>query len=227
MNQKQKTGIILLAGGVGTRMKSSVPKQFLLLKGKPIARYSFDLFASIPEISEIVVVCAPQNQHLFEAHNPNIRVAFALPGERRQDSVYNGLQALSQDCSLTCIHDSARPCLTLAMVQRVLQAASEHGAATVGMPVKFTVKESDERHFVKHALDRSRVWEIQTPQVIQTHLLRKGFQLVENNKTSVTDDVSIIELLGLPVKLVEGNYSNLKITTQEDLAIAESYLDGL
>jgi 2-C-methyl-D-erythritol 4-phosphate cytidylyltransferase len=282
MNTKQNVGIILLAGGLGTRMQSSVPKQFLLLKGKPIARHSFDLLTSMPEISEIVVVCAPEFRHLFNlgsavrntkamqdfeseslsiggdhsqkvkapliesdygskdcvdlslpnaefrfnSHHPHLRLAFALPGEQRQDSVYNGLQEISENISLVGIHDSARPCITTAMVQSVLLAASEYGAATVGMPVKFTLKESDSQQFVKQTLDRSRVWEIQTPQVIQTHLLKNGFQEIQKNKTLVTDDVSIIELLGLPVKLVEGSYKNLKITTQEDLAIAESFLKG-
>lgn len=215
-------GIILLAGGIGTRMHSSIPKQFMMLKGKPIARHSFDLLIAMPEVSEIVVVCAPEYQHFFKSPYP--KLTFASPGERRQDSVYNGLQAISSDCTLIGIHDAARPCLTLSMMQNVLQAASKHGAATVGMPVKFTIKECDGHHFVKQTPDRSRLWEIQTPQAIQSHLLRKGFQHVHHNNALVTDDVSIVELLGLPVKVVEGSYKNLKVTTPEDLVIAESFL---
>jgi 2-C-methyl-D-erythritol 4-phosphate cytidylyltransferase len=218
-------GIILLAGGTGTRMKSDIPKQFLPLNGKPIALHSFDLFLSMPEVAELVVVCAPKYRHLFSS--TSIPLTFASPGERRQDSVYNGLQALSESCTLVGVHDSARPCITLPLVRRALHAAKEHGAATVGMPIKFTVKECNEQQFVKHTPDRSRIWEIQTPQFIQTSLLKQGFQHVKSTYSTVTDDVSIVELLGLPVKLVEGSQSNLKITTLEDLAIAQSFLERM
>jgi len=214
----KKVSVILLAGGVGSRMGSAIPKQFLPLGGKPIARHSFDVFHSLPEISEIVVVCDPQYQFIFE------NSTFASPGERRQDSVFNGLQAVSKDTEYICVHDSARPMINPEMVQRVIQAAEEHGAATVGMPIKFTVKESDGKGFVTNTPDRSRMWEVQTPQVIRHDLLIEGFHRVNRENLTVTDDVSVVELLGHPVKLVKGNYRNIKLTTLEDFTFLENQL---
>lgn len=214
---------ILLAGGKGTRMQSTVPKQFLPINEKPLARYSFDTLAEIPEICEIVVVCDPIYRHLFESSSGHPTVTFALPGEQRQDSVWNGLNAIKSNAEYVCIHDAARPVITPSLVIRVLEAAYQHGAATVGMPIKFTIKEHDGTHFVKQTPDRSRIWEIQTPQVMKTLLIKQGLEEIREKKLTVTDDVSVIEYLNLPVKLVEGCYSNLKVTTNEDLFLAERF----
>lgn len=210
---------ILLAGGRGQRMQAALPKQFLLIHQKPIARYSFELFLEMPEITEIIVVCDPEYRHYFNAQTDK-KIAFALPGERRQDSVYNGLQEISNHNPLVCVHDSARPLIDRQLVVRVLNAAAEIGAATVGMPVKFTVKESDGNDFVSRTPDRSLMWEIQTPQVIEYALLKKAFTYALENQFTVTDDVSLVELLHAKVKLVTGSHQNLKITFPEDLSIA-------
>lgn len=224
MLPKATVSVILVAGGVGTRMKSTTPKQFLKINDKTIAMYSFELFLQMPEVKEIVVVCDPLYRPLFpqQAAKP---VHFALPGSRRQDSVFNGLQALSQKNDFVCIHDSARPAIDIPLIRRVIEGAAECGAATAGMPVKFTVKEQNAEGFVKQTLDRSRIWEIQTPQVIRRENLVKGFEHLDEKKIDVTDDVSIIELLNLPVKLVQGSYANMKVTTPEDLPLIERLLE--
>lgn len=219
-----KVTVILLCGGQGTRMKKDVPKQFLEINQKIIAQYSLDVFENLSEVIEVVVVCEPIYRHLF-TFNSSKSFTFAAPGKRRQDSVFNGLQAVQCSSDFICIHDSARPCIDVDMVQRVLKAAYEHQAATLGMRIKFTVKEEDGKGFVKMTPDRSKFWEIQTPQVVQTDLLKRGFEYINQNHLEVTDDVSIIELLGAPVKLVEGSYFNLKITTPDDLLIAKSILN--
>lgn len=213
--------VILLAGGVGTRMQSKLPKQFLSLKNRPIAHYSLNVFLSMPEVVEIVVVCAPEYRSIF-THD---KIIFALPGLRRQDSVFNGLEKISSQENLVCIHDSARPLIDLSLVQRVCRAAEEHGAAVCGVPIKHTIKEVDKLGFVQATPDRSRYWEIQTPQVIRAHLLRRGFDLARQTHLTVTDDAALVELLGKPVKLVEGSYLNIKITTSDDLHTAESLLN--
>jgi 2-C-methyl-D-erythritol 4-phosphate cytidylyltransferase len=217
-------GVILLAGGIGTRMRSAVPKQFLPLHHKVVAQHSFDVFLSMPEINEIVVVCPSDYHHLFKKSHHRAQLSFALPGKRRQDSVYNGLLALQQKCTLVCVHDAVRPMITVPLVRRVIEAAAQHGAATAGMPVKFTVKECDPQHLVVQTPDRSRIWEIQTPQVVKTDLLKKGFSYAYQHNIDVTDDVSLVELLKHPVKLVEGCYTNIKITTPEDLTFLEQLL---
>lgn len=217
MNQ---VSVILVAGGTGTRMLSSVPKQFLSLNGKMIIHYSLELFLSFPEMKDIVVVCDPQYRH----HLDGYPVKFALPGTRRQDSVYNGLMELPQDTEYVCIHDGARPMITKENVEDVMKAAKEHGAATLGMPIKFTVKQCDDKHFVTHTPDRSNIWEIQTPQVIRYDWLKTGFDEVNRAGLTVTDDVSIVEHIGHPVKLVSGSCKNLKMTTPEDIVFLESLL---
>jgi 2-C-methyl-D-erythritol 4-phosphate cytidylyltransferase len=221
MENSQKITAILLSGGKGSRMQSQVPKQYLTIRNKPIALYSFEVFLAMPEIREIVVVCNKEYEPLFQSTEK--RIIFATPGERRQDSVYNGLQAVPADADLVCIHDSARPHITPELVRRALDAGILYGAATVGVPAKNTIKECNEFAFVKNTPDRSKIWEIQTPQVLRASLLREGFKQVNKKNLTVTDDVSIAEHLKYPVKLVDGDIRNLKITTQEDLLIAEQF----
>lgn len=211
---------ILLAGGIGARMRAEQPKQLLTVGAKPLARHSFDLLLNAPAISEIVVVCEPALCALFNAPQAEKPVFFALPGARRQDSTYNGMQAASKLHDFICIHDAARPFIDTAMINRALQAAQQHGAATVGMPVKFTVKQSCASQFVQNTPDRATIWEIQTPQVIRHEWLIEGFQYALSNDLTVTDDVSLVELIGKPVKLVEGAHTNLKVTVPADLTFA-------
>lgn len=214
---KQETSVILLAGGMGTRMQSITPKQFLTLGEKPIACHSFEFFLNMPQINEIVIVCSPDFRDFFSKRSSK-PVLFALPGERRQDSVYNGLLISTKE--IICVHDAARPFIDKDLVLRVLEAGNKHGAATVGMPVKFTIKESDAQSFVKNTPDRNKIWEIQTPQVLKREVIYQGFEYANQHQLTVTDDVSLAELIGHPVKLVEGSQTNLKITVPEDLTIA-------
>lgn len=225
MKHQAKTSAILLAGGFGLRMQSNIPKQFLEIDEKPVALYSFQLFLDMPEIDEIVVVCLEDFRDLFQCPNSSKRVVFALPGERRQDSVNNGLQAASHE--IICIHDAARPFIDKTLVLRVLAAGNEYGAAAVGMPVKFTVKEIDDQNFVRNTPDRATIWEIQTPQVLHRAILEEGFAYAHQHKITVTDDVSLAELVGKRVKLVEGSHTNLKMTVPNDLAIASHILKTL
>lgn len=221
---KHGISVILLAGGTGSRMQSSIPKQFLTLGSKPIALHSFELFASMPEIDEIIVVCSPESRILFKTERKK-QISFALPGERRQDSVYNGLQAASFD--LICIHDAARPFIDQPLVLRVLEAGRQFGAAAVGLPLKFTIKEIDHCQLVLNTPDRSKLWEIQTPQVVQHDILMQGFHYAHQHQLTVTDDVSLAELVKKPVKLVEGSSMNVKITVPSDLPIAHHLLSSI
>jgi len=215
--------VIMLAGGRGTRMGTALPKQFLKLHGQVVARYSFDLFLTLPQVHEVIVVCDPHYRDLFP-FVVDKRVAFAMPGERRQDSLYNALEEVSSQATVVCVHDAARPCLSEKMVEEVIEAAEEQGAAALGMPLKQTVKEVDEKDFVRRTVDRSTMWEVQTPQAVRRDLLNEGFAVANEKGITVTDDVALVELLGHPVKMVRGAYNNIKITTPEDLIIAEKIL---
>jgi 2-C-methyl-D-erythritol 4-phosphate cytidylyltransferase len=222
MNNSPSTSAILLAGGIGTRMQTSHPKQLLHIGNKPLARHSFDIFLQTPEISEIVVVCAPTYRELFLASSSEKPIIFADPGIRRQDSTYNGLQAASKAHEFLCVHDVARPFIDRDLIVRVLKAAQQHGAAVAGMPIKFTIKECNSEHFVLKTPDRSTIWEIQTPQIIRRDWLMNGFNHAITHNLTVTDDVSLVELIGKEVKLVEGSHTNVKITVPSDLTFANS-----
>ncbi len=211
-----KIAVILLAGGRGTRYGSTTPKQFLDLAGAPVITYSLTMFLSVSEIYQVCVICASEYRDLFK-DLPGL--LFALPGERRQDSVYNGLTAIDSDTDIVLVHDSARPMIDSEMIRSVLQAADTDGAATVGIPVSSTLKRADNNQQVVETVDRSHLWEIQTPQALQYEILRKGFEYAYEKNITVTDDVSLCELLGLPVHIVMGSRYNVKITTQEDLRI--------
>ena len=153
------------------------------------------------------------------------RVQFADPGKERQDSVSNGLDAIPPECTIVAVHDAARPLVTLDNVHTCIADGAKHGAAVLAVPMKATVKEGADG-FVTQTLDRSKLWEIQTPQVIRPQLLRDGFAKVRAEGLEVTDDVSIVEQLGAPVKLTMGEYTNLKLTTPEDMVIADQILAG-
>jgi 2-C-methyl-D-erythritol 4-phosphate cytidylyltransferase len=232
-------------------MGANMPKQYLPLRGQPIATYSLRLFAALPSVGEIVVVCDPSYRDVFtSAQLPRaVPLSFALPGKERQDSVFNGLQAIRPAAQLVAIHDSARPLVTRQGVCRmytsahlhltkpplcflvppeieaVFRDAAAHGAAVLGVQTKATIKQARADRFVERTLDRSTLWEMHTPQVIQPDILRRGFALVAEKGLAVTDDVSIVEALGLPVLITQGQYTNLKVTTPEDMFIAERLLD--
>lgn len=151
-------------------------------------------------------------------------MVFADPGEERQDSVFNGLQRVPPDASFVCVRDAARPLVPEDNARDVLRDAMIHVAAVLGVPSKATIKESEDGSFVLRTIPRKRLWEIQTLQVVKLPLLGKGFQKVKAENLDVADDVSIVECLGEPVKSTLGEYTNIKLTTPEDMNIAESIL---
>jgi len=221
---KGSVSLVLLAGGVGKRMGADMPKQYLPLLGTPIALYSFQKFAEMDEVGEIVVVCDPSYRDVFENCKVPKPVIFALPGKERQDSVFNGLSAVRDGAALAAIHDSARPLTDVKDAARCFVDAMTHGAAVLAVPCKATVKEVNDDLSIAKTLDRSKLWEMQTPQVIKPDLLKRGFALVNEKGYEVTDDVSIVEFMGGRVQITEGSYVNIKVTTPEDMFIAERLL---
>lgn len=216
-----KVGVIILAGGLGLRMESKVPKQFMMLGNQPVVMYSIKIFEEIASIDQVIVVAEEQFRHCVSCKKP---FQFASPGERRQDSLFNGLQILDSACELICIHDAARPFITKNMIEELISEGIATGAATTGMPLKFTVKEVFPNGMVSKTINRSQHFEIQTPQVIERALLEKGFEHVHKHQLTVTDDVGLVELLGYPVKVIKGCHTNIKLTTPDDWLFAESHL---
>jgi 2-C-methyl-D-erythritol 4-phosphate cytidylyltransferase len=205
--------LILLAGGIGSRMGSPTPKQFLPLKNKPIALHSFDLFKTCLEITEIVVVCSEAYRPLFTGHT-----LFANPGLRRQDSVYSGLLKSTQEIILT--HDAARPFVELKYIAPLLQAVRRTGAAALGVPMVNTVKQCTSDRIVQKTVDRSLLWEVQSPQAVQRELFFKAFEHAFKNNLEVTDDLSLVEQISHPSEIVPSSPLNFKITTPFDLTVA-------
>jgi len=225
----ERVAVVLLAGGSGSRMKANMPKQFLELNGRPVLQHSLELLAKVQQLEALVLVINEEYRDLpflTEAMAADPRIKFADPGSERQDSVCNGLGQVPDQCTLVTIHDSARPLVLLDDVHKCLCDASEHGAAVLAVPMKATVKESEDGQFVAQTLVRSKLWEIQTPQVLRPAVLREGFRLVAENGWEVTDDVSIVERMGKPVKLTMGDYENFKLTTPEDMVVAAQIMAG-
>ncbi|UPR05199.1 2-C-methyl-D-erythritol 4-phosphate cytidylyltransferase [Chloropicon primus] len=217
--------VVLLAGGVGKRMGAKLPKQYIQLGGKEIALYSFEVFANMDHVGEVIVVCEEEWESLFKGVGIGKPLKFARPGKERQDSCFNGLQMAREGASLVAIHDSARPLLKAEDALACFNDAMQYGAAVLAVPVKSTIKEVDkDSMLVVRTPERATLWDVQTPQVMKPDLLRKGFDKVKAEDLEVTDDVSIIEQLGEPVRITVGDYYNIKLTTPEDLQLAESVL---
>lgn len=210
-------------------MGASIPKQYLELRGQPIATYSLQTFAHMREVGEIVIVCDPSWRDIFSSRfanlPPGLELKWALPGAERQDSVYNGLQAIRDTAAVVAVHDSARPLISARDASACMIDGWTVGAAVLGVPVKPTIKEVDAQLQVVKTLERAKLWEVQTPQCIRPPLLREGFEVVRRDGLEVTDDVSIVEALGRPVKITPGSYTNIKVTTPDDMSVAEKFMD--
>jgi 2-C-methyl-D-erythritol 4-phosphate cytidylyltransferase len=215
---------ILLSGGIGKRMQSTLPKQYLPLNGKPVILHALEALLSYPNWAEIAVVCEEEYKYLFLPYTKKARIHFALPGKERQDSVFSGLSTFSPKTKWVCIHDGARPLLLEKDLLSVIAEGMKIGASALAVPIKTTIKEVDDKKMVKKTLDRTLLWELQTPQVLTYSVAQEGHQKLTQENKVVTDDVSLAEFLGYPVKLVSGSYSNIKITTSEDLLLADLLL---
>ena len=203
--------LVLLAGGIGSRMEATTPKQYLNLGDKPLAAHSLELLANISKIHELIIVCDFDYQQIFLDMELSYPIHFAQPGPERQHSVYNGLKATAASSQFICIHDAARPLVSLEVTERCIEAARLYGAAAAAVPVKSTLKRIQQNRQVELTLDRSLIWEVQTPQVIEYNLLHRAFNYALKHGLQVTDDVSLVEALGEPVQLVMGDYHNIKI----------------
>lgn len=229
---------IVLAAGAGKRMQSETKKQFLLVNGKPIVYYS--LKALEESFIEEVVLVTSENDIAFCKEEIVKKYGFSKVkqivsgGEERYHSVAAGMERLSE-CDYVFIHDAARPALTQEILDRAYQCVRKTDACVVGMPVKDTVKIADEAGTIAQTPNRNLVWSIQTPQVFAYQLIKKAYDKLlleeENLKIQgihVTDDSMVVEMLTEhPVRLVQGSYENIKITTPEDLFIIEKILENI
>jgi 2-C-methyl-D-erythritol 4-phosphate cytidylyltransferase len=217
---KQRAGAVIVAAGKSQRM-GEIDKLFALLGGKPLLVRTTQPFQQCPLIDQVVVVVSGEKEELCRrlvSGEEWSKVSdVCLGGRRRQDSVAAGLKHL-RDCQWVVIHDGARPFVTVDLIERGLEAARETGAAVAAVPVKDTIKVSGDDRIVHQTPPRQNLWAIQTPQVFLIDIITEAYKKANGD---VTDDASLVEQLGYKVKLYMGAYDNIKITTPEDLALAE------
>ena len=219
-----KTCAIVLAGGRGLRMGSALNKHLCLLAGRPLIEHTLRAFQNHPSIDEIILVGL---KDLLETYGDLVerasitKVTAIVPGgELRQDSCYGGLQAVG-DAEVVLIHDGARPVVSAGLIEAIVRESIISGAVTAAVPVKDTIKRATGDLLVAETLDRSILWQAQTPQGFRVDLFRRAHEHARQHGLDATDDVGLVERLGIPVKIVIGEYSNLKVTTPEDLVLAE------
>lgn len=220
---------IILAGGKGKRMNSKVSKQFIEIKGKPIIYYTIKKFNENKNIDNIVVVL-PQDE--VDYFKENVLEKYMLKvdkivigGAERQDSVYNGLKSLEQDSvDIVLIHDGARPFISDRIIEEGINYAAVYGASAPGVMPKDTIKIKSEEGFSINTPKRETLMAIQTPQVFKFNEILKCHEKIKEDKILVTDDTMVVEQYGYNVYLYEGEYTNIKITTPEDLILGEKLI---
>lgn len=218
---------LIPAAGTGKRMREGRNKQYLEIGGRPILVHTLEVFDRCDAISEVYLI-VPEDDCAFACEiidnmrfSKNIKV---IPGgKERQDSVRNGLNSI-YGCDMVMIHDGVRPFVTEEIIVRAIEETIRYGATTVAVPAKDTIKSVDGDGFVIETLERKKLWQIQTPQTFRYEIIKEAFDRAYADGFYGTDDAALVERLGYKVKVVEGSYRNIKITTQEDMTIAEAIL---
>lgn len=225
----EKITAIVLAAGAGKRMNSSVHKQYMLLEGKPVIYYALKKFEQSAVTDIILVVGAGEIEYcqneIIDKYAIQKVSGIVEGGKERYHSVYEGLKAAAGS-DYVLIHDGARPFVTEDIIRRSIASAREHHACVVGMPVKDTIKVVGEDGFAKETPARSSLWQVQTPQSFSYTLILEAYKkVIAEGDSAVTDDAMVLEqVTGQKVKVIEGSYQNIKITTPEDILVAEAYL---
>lgn len=227
--KKERCTAVVLAAGRGRRMGTKIQKQFLEIKGKPVLYYSLAAFEASEVIDDVILVTGEEQieycrKEIVEKYHFTKVREITAGGSERYESVYKALLVMGNE-GYVFIHDGARPFVNEEIICRAYEAVCAHRACVVGVPSKDTIKIADEEGFAKETPDRKYLWCVQTPQVFETALVKEAYlKLMQEEHIQVTDDAMVVEqMLGIPVKLVEGAYTNIKITTPEDLPIAEVF----
>ena len=220
---------LILAAGQGKRMGAEKNKPYLFLAGKPILFHTLGGFEKCPSIDGIVLVV---EKHEVDNARTSIVDAFGFRkvinvvpgGPKRQDSVWEGIKALKGECELVMVHDGVRPFISPALLQKAVDSTRKTGATVVAVPVKDTIKAASREKEVVKTLDRETLWAVQTPQTFNHDILKKAHEKARQDGFYGTDDASLVERIGVPVSIIDGSYENIKITTPEDLVLAEAIL---
>ena len=222
------TCAVIPASGLGRRLNSQAGKAFAAIAGQPLIAYTVRVFQECPEVDEIVLVVREDQmaaaELLVEEREFSKVNAVIAGGKVRQDSVRNGLAKVSADSDIVAIHDGARPLVTREIIVSSIEAAREDGAAIAAVPVTDTIKSSLDGRFVASTLEREKLYAVQTPQTFALALIESAYERAYADGYFGTDDASLVERLGMPVRIVEGSYENIKVTTATDVAITEAIM---
>jgi 2-C-methyl-D-erythritol 4-phosphate cytidylyltransferase len=210
-------------------MGKAVAKQFLPLGDKPMLAHTLLIFQRASEIDEIIPILSQEDMEMclrevIEQYHITKVKTLVVGGKERQDSVANGLQKLEKDASIVMIHDGVRPFVTNEMIRESVELAKKGESVVIGVPIKDTIKEVDDKKVVRHTLERSRLWAVQTPQTFPVKVLKRAYEESYKHKIYATDDATLVERMGGTVHVIMGSYDNIKITTPEDLILAEEIL---
>ena len=224
-----KVTALIPAAGMGRRMGNAVAKQFLPLGDKPMLAHTLLAFQRASGIDEIIPILSEEDMEsclrdVIELYHITKVKTLVVGGRERQDSVANGLKKVEKDASIVLVHDGVRPFVTQEMIKESVEFAKKGECVAVGVPLKDTIKEVDDKGIVRSTLERSRLWAIQTPQTFPVKILRRAYEESYRNKTCGTDDATLVERTGGKVRVIMGSYENIKITTPEDLLVAEEIL---
>jgi len=223
-----KVAAIVPAAGAGTRLKSKTQKPYINLGGKPILARTLIALSGNKNITEILVSVGKDKlnkarRDIIEKYNIK-KATLVIGGRERSDSVYNALKAVSKDADYVLIHDGIRPFITDKFIESLLKKAARFSAVVAAVPVKPTLKFVNKNGFIKNTPPREYFWEAQTPQVFRKDLIEKAYEAARKKKIIATDDSALLERTGIKPKIVMGSYSNIKITTKEDLKLAKILL---
>ena len=220
---------IILGAGQGTRMNSNIRKQFIEVLGKPVIAYALEAFQQCDYVDEIILVVSKEDivyaNDIVKAFELDKVKKIVSGGKRRQDSVLCGLKEVAQQADIIAVHDGARPLIRVSDIKNVIDDALVFDAATLGVKAKDTMKMVDENDTVLSTLNREFLYSIQTPQVFRKEVLLQGYENAMENELEFTDDSSLVEATGVSVKVTEGSYDNIKITTPEDLIYMEAMVE--
>lgn len=219
---------IIVAAGKGTRMGANVDKLWLEVAGRPVVAHTWRQFNDAVCVDEIILVV----REGMESHFTELAGKFSfkktfrivIGGAERQDSVWNGLAAVSPKTEIVAIQDAARPCTTAKLITDTIAAARETGAAVAAQPVTDTIKETADGQIISRTVDRSKLWSVQTPQTFRLEVLRRAISTAREKGLNLTDDTAACELIGQPVRLVKATTPNPKVTVPADLPFIESLL---
>ena len=218
---------VIVAGGSGSRMNSTIPKQFLTIHGKPVIMHTIDAFVNADSTINIILVLPSDAistwNNLTRQYNSSVNVQTVVGGISRFHSVKNGINSIEVEEGLVAIHDGVRPLVSGEIINKSFKDAEEFGSAIVCTKLKESIRQIEEG--TSRNIDRSTLRSIQTPQTFQLQLIRIAYNTFEDH-TLFTDDASVLERYGREVHLIEGNYENIKITTPEDLILAEAILSN-